>query len=155
MGACSKARRSRPSDRQYRALGRATGSGVYTTNGALLCVVQRSAVGKPVPDLFCYAVLADFRGYKPGYSERIRKRHDCLTWVVLKGHTNNRGGSVTITSPDPRARPAIEFRYFEEGTDAAGDDLQAVVERHQARAPDDRGHEARVDRGRGTARATR
>ena len=102
--------------------------GIYTTNGALLSVVQRSAVGKPVPDLFCYAVLADFRGYKPGYSECIRKRHDCLTWVVLKGHTNNRGGSVTITSPDPRARPRIDFRYFEEGTDASGDDLRAVVE---------------------------
>ena len=47
---------------------------------------------------------------------------------MLKGHTNNRGGLVTITSPDPRARPAIDFRYFEEGTDAGGDDLQAVVD---------------------------
>jgi len=35
---------------------------------------------------------------------------------------------VTITSPDPRVRPAINFRYFEEGTDAGGDDLQAVVD---------------------------
>jgi choline dehydrogenase-like flavoprotein len=90
--------------------------------------VQRSTVGKPVPDLFCYAVLADFRGYQPGYSERIRKRHDCLTWVVLKGHTNNRAGSVTLASPDPRVRPRIDFRYFEEGTDASGDDLRSVVE---------------------------
>jgi choline dehydrogenase len=114
-------------DSQYRDWA-ARRQGVYTTNGALLSVVQRSAVGKPVPDLFCYALLAEFRGYKPGYSEAVRTRHDCLTWVVLKGHTNNRGGSVTITSPDPRARPAIEFRYFEEGTDAAGDDLQAVVD---------------------------
>jgi choline dehydrogenase-like flavoprotein len=102
--------------------------GVYTSNGTLLCVIQRSAVGKPVPDLFCYALLADFRGYKPGYSESVRQHHDYLTWVVLKGHTNNRGGSVTITSPDPRARPAINFRYFKEGTDASGDDLQAVVD---------------------------
>ena len=102
--------------------------GIYTTNGTLLSVVQRSAVGKPVPDLFCYAVLADFRGYEPGYSECIRKRHDCLTWVVLKGHTNNRGGSVTLTSPDPRTRPRIDFRYFDEGTDASGDDLRAVVD---------------------------
>jgi choline dehydrogenase-like flavoprotein len=115
------------SDPQYRAWGDRR-EGVYTTNGALLCVVQRSAAGKPVPDLFCYAVLADFRGYEPGYSERVRKRHDCLTWVVLKGHTNNRGGSVRIVSPDPHVRPAIDFRYFEEGTDAAGDDLQAVVD---------------------------
>jgi choline dehydrogenase-like flavoprotein len=102
--------------------------GQYTSNGALLTVIQRSGIGKPVPDLFCYALLTDFRGYKPGYSETVRQSHDCLTWVVLKGHTNNRAGSVTITSPDPRVRPAINFRYFEEGSDAGGDDLQAVVE---------------------------
>jgi choline dehydrogenase len=102
-------------------------TGIYTSNGALLCVVQRSEPGKQVPDLFCYALIADFRGYKPGYSDCIRKRHDVLTWVVLKGHTNNRGGSVTITSPNPRVRPAINFRYFDEGTDAEGDDLRSVV----------------------------
>jgi choline dehydrogenase-like flavoprotein len=102
--------------------------GVYTSNGTLLSVIQRSSPGKPLPDLFCYAVLADFRGYAPGYTKAFRERHDCLTWVVLKGRTNNRGGSVTITSPDPRARPAIQFRYFEEGTDATGDDLAAAVE---------------------------
>jgi choline dehydrogenase-like flavoprotein len=113
-------------DRQYRDWADER-DGVYTTNGALLCVVQRSSIGRPAPDLFCYAVLADFRGYEPGYSKRIRARHDCLTWVVLKGHTNNRGGSVTLASPNPRARPQIEFRYFEEGTDASGDDLRSVV----------------------------
>jgi choline dehydrogenase-like flavoprotein len=115
------------SDPQYRSWSEDR-RGIYATNGTLLCVVQRSAAGKPEPDLFCYAVLADFRGYQPGYSERIRKRHDCLTWVVLKGHTNNRGGSVTITSADPRVRPRIEFRYFEEGTDPSGDDLRSVVD---------------------------
>jgi choline dehydrogenase len=102
--------------------------GIFISNGSILCVVQRSAVGKPVPDLFCYALIADFRGYKPTYSDVFRKRHDCLTWVILKGHTNNRGGCVTITSPDPRVRPAINFHYFEEGTDAGGDDLRSVVE---------------------------
>jgi choline dehydrogenase len=114
-------------DRQYREWA-GQRKGVYTSNGALLSVIQRSAVGKAVPDLFCYALLTDFRGYQPGYSESVRVQHDSLTWVVLKGHTNNRGGSVTITSPDPRAPPAINFRYFDEGTDAAGDDLQAVVD---------------------------
>jgi choline dehydrogenase-like flavoprotein len=114
-------------DAQYRNWS-ANREGVYTSNGALLCVVQRSSVGRPVPDLFCFALLSDFRGYRPGYSEDVRKRHDCLTWIVLKARTNNRGGSVTITSPDPRVRPAIDFRYFEEGTDATGDDLTAVVE---------------------------
>jgi choline dehydrogenase len=114
-------------DAQYRNWS-ANREGVYTSNGALLSVVQRSSVGRPVPDLFCFALLVDFRGYRPGYSEDVRKRHDCLTWIVLKARTNNRGGSVTITSPDPRVRPAIDFRYFEEGTDASGDDLTAVVE---------------------------
>jgi choline dehydrogenase len=102
--------------------------GIYTTNGVLLAVVQRSRSWTPLPDLFCYAVLADFRGYRPGYSRAIRERHNMLTWVVLKGHTNNRGGTVTIVSPDPRVRPAINFHYFEEGTDAAADDLASAVE---------------------------
>jgi len=115
------------SDPQYRKWA-SSREGVYTTNGTLLCVVQRSLRGRPVPDLFCYAVLADFRGYEPGYSDRIRERHNVLTWVVLKGRTNNRGGSVTLASGDPRQRPAINFHYFEEGTDAAGADLDGVVE---------------------------
>ncbi len=113
-------------DPQYAAWAE-RGQGVYTTNGALLAVLQRSAVGKPVPDLFCYSVLADFRGYHPGYAERIRARHDCLSWIVLKARTNNRGGSVTITSADPRARPTVDFRYFEEGTDVSGDDLKGAI----------------------------
>jgi len=43
--------------------------GVYTTNGAVLSVIARSMIDRPVPDLYCYALLADFRGYKPGYSK--------------------------------------------------------------------------------------
>ena len=101
--------------------------GVYTTNGALLCVIARSTPGQPAPDLFCYALLADFRGYKPGYSTRLPQNPNCLTWVVLKGHTNNVGGEVALASSDARVRPAINFNYFDEGTDANGDDLTAVV----------------------------
>jgi choline dehydrogenase-like flavoprotein len=102
-------------------------AGIYTTSGTLLGVVARSTAGQPSPDLFCYAVLADFRGYKPGYSKRLPQNPNCLTWVVLKGHTNNVGGAVTLASANPRARPSINFRYFEDGTDASEDDLMAVV----------------------------
>ena len=91
----------------------------------------------------------------PDTRRAIRKRHDCLTWVVLKGHTNNRGGSVTITSPDPRVRPAIDFRYFEEGTDAGGDDLQAVVDGIRLVRRMTAGMKPELDRGRGTARRRR
>jgi choline dehydrogenase len=101
--------------------------GVYTTNGALLSVVLNSGPGRPVPDLFCYALIADFQGYRPKYSDLIRDKPNYLTWVILKGHTNNTAGDVTLRSKDPRDRPFINFRYFEEGSDTSGDDLKSVV----------------------------
>jgi choline dehydrogenase len=101
--------------------------GIYTTNGVPICVIARSTRGQPSPDLFCYALLADFRGYHPGYSKVVRDHRNYLTWVVLKGHTNNTGGEVTLSSKDPRVRPTVNFKYFEEGTDSRGDDLTAVV----------------------------
>src|SRR5262249_47981380 len=63
--------------------------GVYTTNGAVLSVIARSTFDRPVPDLFCYALLADFRGYVPGYSKVLPEHKNYLSWVVLKGHTAN------------------------------------------------------------------
>jgi choline dehydrogenase len=100
--------------------------GAYITNGALLSVILPSAPGRPAPDLFCYSVIVDFRGYEPGYSKRLPKPN-YLSWIILKGHTVNTGGFVKLASPDPRTPPAINFRYFEEGTDTTGDDLNAVV----------------------------
>jgi choline dehydrogenase-like flavoprotein len=114
-------------DAQYREWS-ATRTGVYTTNGALLSVVLRSGVDRPVPDLFCYALIGEFAGYVPGYSTRLRDNPNSLTWVVLKGHTANTAGEVTLRSADPRDPPGIRFRYFEEGNDAADEDLHAVVQ---------------------------
>src|SRR6266511_1137003 len=37
-------------------------------------------------------------------------------------------GEVTLRSADPRETPAINFRYFEEGSDARREDLDAVVD---------------------------
>ena len=34
---------------------------------------------------------------------------------------------MTLASPNPRERPAINFRYFNEGTDPGGADLDATV----------------------------
>jgi choline dehydrogenase-like flavoprotein len=101
--------------------------GVYTTNGSVLAVVKRSAPGLAVPDLFCFALLGRFVGYFPRYSEEVHK-HNYLTWAILKAHTVNRGGEVTLRSADPRDTPLVNFRYFEEGTDREGRDLDAVVE---------------------------
>ena len=56
------------------------------------------------------------------------EERNCLTWAVLKAHTNNRAGSVTLRSSDPRDTPQIDFAYFEEGTPDHDEDLNAVVE---------------------------
>lgn len=102
--------------------------GVYTTNGAVLAVIRRSFDERPLPDLFCFALLGNFKGYFPGYSKLIRENLNYFTWAVLKAHTANQSGVVRLTSADPRDRPYINFRYFEEGNDKAGFDLDAVVE---------------------------
>jgi len=101
--------------------------GLYTSNGAVLAIAKRSSPKQPLPDLFMFALLGKFAGYCPGFSRQIEERHDYLTWAVLKAHTRNTGGRVTLRSTDPRAMPAVNFHYFVEGTDTVGEDLAAVV----------------------------
>jgi choline dehydrogenase-like flavoprotein len=114
-------------DAQYRDWA-ARRESVFATNGSLLAVVLRSSLDRPVPDLFCYGVLARFTGYYPGYAATFPDHPNTLTWVVLKGHTNNTAGEVALRSKDPRDRPDVRFRYFEEGNDGTGDDLTSVVD---------------------------
>jgi choline dehydrogenase-like flavoprotein len=102
--------------------------GMYVSNGAALAFTMRSDPALVSPDLFCMALLAHFAGYEPGFSTKIAEHRDRLSWAVLKAHTANRGGRLTLRSADPRDPPAIAFRYFEEGDDAAGADLRAMVE---------------------------
>lgn len=101
------------------------GSGIYSTNGSLLALFRRSKNAGELADLFCMALLAPFRGYFPGYSSVIAHGLNYLTWVVLKAHTRNRAGQVTLRSSDPRDTPLIDFKYFEHGGD---EDLAAVVD---------------------------
>ena len=103
------------------------GQGVYTTNGALLGAVRRSRPGLTSPDLFVFGLPAKFTGYYPGYSADLAQQSCMFTWAVLKAHTENRAGRVLLRSADPRDPPDIRFRYFEEGSDTAGADLDAVV----------------------------
>jgi choline dehydrogenase len=101
--------------------------GVYTSNGAVLAAILKSHAERPLPDLFCFALLGLFGGYFPGYSAFEVTKPNYLTWAILKAHTQNRAGEVVLRSADPRDTPAINFHYFEEGSDAAGEDLQSVV----------------------------
>jgi choline dehydrogenase-like flavoprotein len=102
--------------------------GLYASNGAALAFVRRSAAALPEPDVFCMALPTLFEGYFRGFSANLRKYQDRLTWAVLKAHTHNAAGAVTLQSADPCEPPRIDFHYFDEGDDCAGADLQAVVQ---------------------------
>jgi choline dehydrogenase-like flavoprotein len=71
------------------------------------------------------ALLAHFQGYFPGYARMIADSHDYLTWAILKAHTANRAGIVTLRSADPLEPPDILFNSFT--GEGAEDDLAAVV----------------------------
>jgi len=101
--------------------------GVYTTNGAVLAVITKSAPERALPDLLSFALLSRFTGYFPGYSAELASKHNYLTWAILKAHTRNQGGVVQLRSADPRDPPVIRFHYFEEGTDTEEADLASVV----------------------------
>jgi choline dehydrogenase len=101
--------------------------GVYTSNGAVLAAILKSHAERPLPDLFCFALLGLFGGYFPGYSAFEVTKPNYLTWAILKAHTQNRAGEVVLRSADPRDTPIINFHYFDEGSDAVGEDLQSVV----------------------------
>lgn len=111
------------SDPQYQEWSKKR-EGIYATNGAVLTMFNRSKRAQ-LPDLFCMALLAQFKGYFPGYSALFPQGLNYLTWVILKAHTKNRKGQVTLRSADPRDTPLINFNYFEEGGD---EDLEAVIE---------------------------
>lgn len=102
------------------------GKGVYTTNGSMVAVIRKSSPDVPDPDLFMFAVAGNFQGYFPGYSKEVARTKNFLTWVVLKAHTGNTAGYVRLRTSDPRDRPEINFRYFDDPETAARD-LDALV----------------------------
>jgi choline dehydrogenase len=102
-----------------------SGKGLYATNGAVLTVFTRSSVAETLPDLFVMAMVARFDGYAPGYSGDLAKNTNCLTWVVLKAHTKNDAGEVTLVSADPRVPPRINFRQWVNG---GAHDLMAMAD---------------------------
>jgi choline dehydrogenase-like flavoprotein len=104
---------------------KAHGKGLYATNGAVLTVFTRSSAAGTLPDLFCMALVARFEGYEPGYSASLGTDKNYLTWVILKAHTKNAAGRVTLKNDDPLEPPFITFNQFQEGGE---EDVRAVVE---------------------------
>ena len=104
------------------------GRGIYTTNGTVLGVARRSLPSRRDPDLFIFGLPSNFHGYFPGYSKATTTTKDHFTWAILKAHTQNRAGNVRLRSADPRDTPEINFRYFGDGQDREGDDMQSVID---------------------------
>jgi choline dehydrogenase len=104
------------------------GTGLYTSNGRAVSFIKRSQSTQEEPDLFIFGMPGQFKGYYTGYSEDAIKEHNYFTWAILKAHTRNTAGTVTLRSKDPQDVPDINFRYFDEGNDISGDDLESVVE---------------------------
>ncbi len=102
--------------------------GPYTTNGTLAALIAKSQSATEVSDLIVFALPIDFHGYYPGYSREGAQFHNRLSILVLKAHTGNRAGSVTLESADPRQAPRIRYRYFAEGSPGFEDDLSGVVD---------------------------
>jgi choline dehydrogenase len=103
------------------------GGGPYSTNGMLVAFTKRSDPARAEPDLFIFCVPGIFKGYYPGYADDLAENTSNFSWLILKSHTNNRRGTVTLRSCDPRDPPKISFHYFEEGSEGAEADLMAVV----------------------------
>ena len=104
------------------------GCGMYVSNGAAMATIHRSRPELTDPDIFCMGMLARFRGYYEGYSDSVATDHNYLTWAILKGHTLNRAGVVTLRSADPRDPPCVNFNYFDPASDPDGRDLRAMAD---------------------------
>lgn len=116
-------------------------SQVYGTNGVAISLIRSSSEKQSTPDLCVFGLPGRFTGYYPGYSndttphlnsnasEKDKKNY--FTWAILKGHTKNKAGEITLKSNDPRDTPSINFKYFDQlkQDESNGDleDLNAVM----------------------------
>ena len=106
--------------------------GPYASNGLAISALRRSseAINTNI-DTYIFGGPVAFKGYYPGYAEAAVADNKHWTWAILKAHTGNHAGTVTLNSTDPRDTPIINFNYFGTGTTAGGADqrdLNAVVE---------------------------
>ncbi len=116
-------------------------SQVYVKNGVAISLIRSSSEKQSTPDLCVFGLPGRFTGYYPGYSndttphldssasEKDKKNY--FTWAILKGHTKNKAGEITLKSNDPRDTPSINFKYFDQlkQGESNGDleDLNAVM----------------------------
>jgi choline dehydrogenase-like flavoprotein len=116
--------------------------GLYATNGGALAVLmttdqapRTAAGGTADPDLFIFGVPAAFRGYYWGWSRELLRRvkgapqeqRNLWSWVILKGYTDNRTGTVRLRSARPTEQVDICFNSFDPRSSDALKDRAAVA----------------------------
>ena len=89
---------------------------VLSTNLSFASILTKSSPDKPEEDLHIFGLVNQFTGYFDGYSA-VGLQPKRFTWVVLKGHNENRGGIVTLKTDSPFDRPSINYHYFEDGNE--------------------------------------
>lgn len=103
------------------------GEGVYQTSGFLATMLARSR-GADRADLQMFAAPGDARGYYPGYSNDALAHKDRFSWLLLKAHTRNRDGVVSLRDASPFSRPRIHFHSYDEADPLHDPDLLALVD---------------------------
>jgi choline dehydrogenase len=133
-----------PGDPEFKKWEKKKRKSLYGTNGGVVTLIKKSSAqarkeeperpeeprgSEEPPDLFIFGVPGSFEGYYPGWSKDAVASPKKFSWVILKAHTNNRGGIVTLNDgKDPRIPPKIDFNNFDKGTGDWQNDLDAVVE---------------------------
>lgn len=105
---------------------------LYGTNGVALSLIRKSSDKQKTPDLCIFGLPGNFTGYYPNYSEDTVPKSpndpSYFTWAILKGHTKNHAGQVSLKSTDPRDTPNINFSYFQDEKNGLTEDLNAVYQ---------------------------
>ncbi len=102
--------------------------GVYRSRASRqVYMVERSDPSRTVPNLVIFGFSSAFRGYYHPTRVPPSAGKDVFTWFTLSGHTRNTAGTVKLRSTDPRDTPEINFNNFEDGNDATGEDLEALL----------------------------
>ncbi|KAH8684522.1 hypothetical protein BGZ60DRAFT_560192 [Tricladium varicosporioides] len=115
----------------------ASEKGVYTGPGVGFGILKKSSVAENGNgDLFILGGPVAFSGYFPGFTkvENLLPGGGTIgwwSWIVLKAHSRNNAGKVTLRSTDPLDMPVVNFNSFEYGVTANNadeKDLQALYE---------------------------
>jgi choline dehydrogenase len=104
-----------------------TGGRYRTQLSRQFYMIKRSAPDREVPNLVIFGFIGTFRGYYHPNLPSPPSSAASFTWFTLSGHTRNTAGTVTLRSASPRDTPVINFNNFDDGNDAEGVDLDAIL----------------------------